>query len=86
MNETCRNFTPTAWLRAEGERCLKYERGIFYDGCRQVCERQYQIHSLMYHVNLESFVYGTVFPILISLVVVANIFVVIVLSNRHMVC
>uniref|UniRef100_A0A914XJ22 G-protein coupled receptors family 1 profile domain-containing protein n=1 Tax=Plectus sambesii TaxID=2011161 RepID=A0A914XJ22_9BILA len=85
MNESCRNFTPTDWLRAEGERCLKFKRGSYYDGCQQKCERHYQITALMYHINLESFVYGTVFPILISLVVVANVFVVIVLSNRHMI-
>uniref|UniRef100_A0A914MEN3 G-protein coupled receptors family 1 profile domain-containing protein n=1 Tax=Meloidogyne incognita TaxID=6306 RepID=A0A914MEN3_MELIC len=54
--------------------------GFFYDACTGHCER-----DSSQHLQLEHLVYGYLFPILVIFVVVANLLVALVLSQKHMI-
>uniref|UniRef100_A0A914C1E8 G-protein coupled receptors family 1 profile domain-containing protein n=1 Tax=Acrobeloides nanus TaxID=290746 RepID=A0A914C1E8_9BILA len=75
-----------AWsnhTQVEAERCLKY--GTFYDGCNKTCHQDMNFLRLSHHVELEYVIYGKLFPFLVFLVVVANVLVALVLSQKHMI-
>ncbi|TMS36729.1 hypothetical protein L596_003824 [Steinernema carpocapsae] len=65
--------------------CLRNLGGSFYDGCREHCYTDQNLMRLTHNLQLESVVYGQIFPILIFFVVVANVLVAVVLSQKHMV-
>ncbi|KAE9550644.1 hypothetical protein FO519_006138 [Halicephalobus sp. NKZ332] len=66
-------------------RCLRSEHGTFFDACANVCQKELMFLRLSHDENLEHLIYGRVFPVLICLVVVANVLVAIVLSQKHMI-
>nr|CAD2196019.1 unnamed protein product [Meloidogyne enterolobii] len=59
--------------------------GFFYDACTGHCERDSSFLRLSQHLQLEHLVYGYLFPILVIFVVVANLLVALVLSQKHMI-
>ncbi|KAF7639087.1 G_PROTEIN_RECEP_F1_2 domain-containing protein [Meloidogyne graminicola] len=59
--------------------------GFFYDVCTGHCERELSFLRLGQYLQLEHIVYGYLFPLLVLLVVVANLLVALVLSQKHMV-
>ncbi|KAL3095290.1 hypothetical protein niasHS_007389 [Heterodera schachtii] len=63
--------------------CLR-SGAYFYDACTGHCEREMSFLRLSKYLQLEHFVYGYLFPVLVLLVVVANVLVALVLSQRHM--
>uniref|UniRef100_A0AC34Q5F6 G-protein coupled receptors family 1 profile domain-containing protein n=1 Tax=Panagrolaimus sp. JU765 TaxID=591449 RepID=A0AC34Q5F6_9BILA len=74
------NITQMAALR-----CLKLEHGSFFDACANVCQKEMIFLRLSHDENLEHLIYGRVFPVLVLLVVVANVLVAVVLSQKHMI-
>ncbi|CAD5217143.1 unnamed protein product [Bursaphelenchus okinawaensis] len=66
-------------------RCITVEFGSFYDACGQKCVYDLEFSSFGRNMELEHFVYGHLFPVLVLLVAIANVMVALVLSQRHMV-
>ncbi|MFH4982616.1 hypothetical protein AB6A40_009325 [Gnathostoma spinigerum] len=65
--------------------CFKENYGNFIDACQNKCYIDMQIMPLFHNFHLERIVYGTLFPILVTFVVLANVMVVIVLSKKYMI-
>ncbi|KAI6177243.1 G-PROTEIN-RECEP-F1-2 domain-containing protein [Aphelenchoides bicaudatus] len=65
--------------------CVQEKHG-FYDVCNQECKIEvYFLYLSNQDLPLEHFVYGRLFPVLVFLVVVANLLIALVLSQKHMI-
>ncbi|CAJ0584405.1 unnamed protein product, partial [Mesorhabditis spiculigera] len=60
------------------------QTGGFYDRCGKTCISDKYALRLHHHIDLEEVIYGKIFPVLIFLVVIANLTVAVVLSKKHM--
>ncbi|CEF60389.1 G-protein coupled receptor [Strongyloides ratti] len=67
-----------------GVRCIE-NGGMYYDICKNECLQDFTKLNLGDGLPLETFVYGSVFPFLIFIVVIANFLIALVLSQRHMI-
>ncbi|KFD61958.1 hypothetical protein M514_25835 [Trichuris suis] len=57
-----------------------------FDVCTNVCSEDYWVQSLeaMWPINFAYPIYGLVFPFLLTLTIISNVFIVMVLSRKHM--
>uniref|UniRef100_A0A915CRP7 G-protein coupled receptors family 1 profile domain-containing protein n=2 Tax=Ditylenchus dipsaci TaxID=166011 RepID=A0A915CRP7_9BILA len=75
----------TELLVEEANSCLRNHGGMFYDACGRKCRTEMSFLRLSQGLELEHVVYGHLFPLLVLFVVVANLLVALVLSQKHMV-
>ncbi|KAI6239103.1 G-PROTEIN-RECEP-F1-2 domain-containing protein [Aphelenchoides fujianensis] len=77
------NGTRCSWdneTEALALKCVREEHGSFYDACTKKCMNDVYFVSLSQDLSLEH-----VFPFLVLLVVVSNVLVALVLSQKHMI-
>uniref|UniRef100_A0A0N5B3T4 G_PROTEIN_RECEP_F1_2 domain-containing protein n=1 Tax=Strongyloides papillosus TaxID=174720 RepID=A0A0N5B3T4_STREA len=67
-----------------GLRCIN-NGGMYYDICRNECLQDFTRLNLGDGLPLETLMYGSIFPFLIFIVVIANFLIALVLSQRHMI-
>ncbi|PAV88510.1 hypothetical protein WR25_07894 [Diploscapter pachys] len=58
--------------------------GYFYDGCEGKCYYSGFTSQSFMSVELDEVIYGTIFPVVVLLCILANLTVVLVLNRPHM--
>uniref|UniRef100_A0A0N4ZB64 G_PROTEIN_RECEP_F1_2 domain-containing protein n=1 Tax=Parastrongyloides trichosuri TaxID=131310 RepID=A0A0N4ZB64_PARTI len=71
-------------LSEYGMKCIN-NGGMYYDICRDECLFDFSRLNLGDGLKLETLMYGSIFPFLIFIVVIANFLIALVLSQRHMI-